>query len=287
MTFKRLIYRALIRMFEKMMRLHSFKTCRSFNLLVEKLPSSNKQCDIATIAFNNSNTIELQIQMVKKYIQGDYTYFVADNSTDKTAQEAIESLCKKNDVGYVRLPKNYLTTVIGKGSYSHGASLNWVYYRIIKKRQPYYFGFIDHDLFPIKPISIAQKLANHPIYGHVSPPEDHWYLWAGLCFYRLNFVKDKKVDFLPAKPDKIYLDTGGGNWYSMYSKMNRSDVLIEPYITCNYETKEDWFERALNYFGDCWLHTICGSNWNNLSKQKWEQKEKMIRKIVDEIDSKI
>jgi hypothetical protein len=287
MTLKRLVYRTLIRFFEKLMISIPLGCCRSVNLSNKRLPLSNQQCDIVTVAFNNSLVIERQIYLIKKYMQGEYNYIVADNSPDKTVRKAIEDLCLKNSVGYISLPKNYLTTVVGFGSYSHGASLNWVYYRIIKKRQPRYFGFIDHDLFPVKPVFPSQKLASHPVYGHLVQEKSYWYLWAGLCFYQFDFVKNKKMDFLPAKVQKTYLDTGGGNWHTVYSKMDVSKVLVEPQQIENLGEKENensWFETTIHLLGDCWLHTIAGSNWNKISGQKLEEKEIIISKKMGETE---
>jgi hypothetical protein len=290
MTLKRLLYRTFIRFFEKLMIGRSLSTCRSVNVSNKKLPPANQECDIVTIAFNNPQTIERQISLIKKYIQGEYNYIVADNSSDKTVRKAIENLCIKNSVGYIGLPRNYLTTVIGGGSYSHGASLNWIYYRIIKKRQPRYFGFIDHDLFPVKPVSLAQKLAEQPIYGIDSQVKNYWYLWAGLCFYQFDFVKNKKVDFLPAKPCQTYLDTGGGNWYSIYSKMNRANLTLEISQLKKIDEEDTGEnilqENCIHYIGDYWLHAVCGSNWIHSLQEKLSKKEEMIEAIINEIKQK-
>ncbi|GHT75667.1 hypothetical protein AGMMS50262_11670 [Bacteroidia bacterium] len=281
MTVKRMIYRIFVRLLEKLMMFHSFKNCRSINLSIEKLDSSNEHCDIVTIAFNNIDTIERQIEMMKQNMQGDYTYIVADNSSDKTARKKIKKLCLNNSVAYISLPKNRLSII--SGSYSHGASLNWIYYHVIKKRQPCYFGFVDHDLFPIKTISIKQKLEQQPIYGTLGQDTQYWYLWAGLCFYRYAFVKDLKMDFLPAKPQGVYLDTGGGNWYPIYSKMNRADLLFECQRIENMGEEENeinWFENTLHCIGDYWIHMVSASNWSEISPEKLEQKELMIKKKI-------
>jgi glycosyltransferase involved in cell wall biosynthesis len=266
---------------------YTFRNCRSINLSVEKLHPSNKQCDIVTIAFNNVNTIRRQIRLIRKYIRDEYDYIVADNSSDATVRHAIEDLCVKNGVSYISLPKNYLTTIIG-GSYSHGVSLNWIYCHIIKKRQPRYFGFIDHDLFPVKAVSPVQKLANQPVYGHAGQQQNYWYLWAGLCFYQFDFVKDKKVDFLPAKPCGTYLDTGGGNWYSIYSQIDKSNLTLEVQQIRNYgeeDNQNSWKESSIQYIGDCWLHTISGSNLE-MSKEIVDIKEQIIEQAIKEIEQK-
>ena len=43
------------------------------------------------------------------------------------------------------------------GSYSNGAAMNYVYYHYIKKSRSRYFGFLDHDVFPIHDFSILDQ----------------------------------------------------------------------------------------------------------------------------------
>jgi hypothetical protein len=275
----------MIRLLEQMTLIRPFRTCHSIHLSVEPLPNSNRQCDLITVAFNNMQTIEQQIYFVRKYMgEEKYNYIIADNSTDRTVRKAIESFCAENKISYIRLPKNYLTE-IRRGSYSHGTALNWIYRHVVKKRQPCYFGFIDHDLFPIQPVSPIEKLARQPIYGAIEARNSYWYLWAGLCFFRFDFAKNKRIDFLPVKPKDIYLDTGGGNWYSIYSQIDKDSLehvswhhqLIE-----GTETDEDsWMHSMIGYGDDCWLHTMGGSNYNQISEQQLARKKEVVRKILE------
>jgi hypothetical protein len=129
-----------------------------------------------------------------------------------------------------------------------------MYYHIIKKRQPRYFGFIDHDLFPIKAISLSQKLESHPVDGHLVQEKNYWYLWAGLCFYQFDFVKNKKMDFLPTKVQNIYLDTGGGNWHTIYSKMDVNKVLVGAQ---QLEYQEEMGGGVIDLTLSCWTIVGC------------------------------
>lgn len=60
--------------------------------------TSNRNLIIASVAFNNPIVIALQIQLIKKYLQDDFVYFVADNSTHPDAREKMRHLCKKCDI---------------------------------------------------------------------------------------------------------------------------------------------------------------------------------------------
>jgi hypothetical protein len=63
------------------------------------------------------------------------------------------------------------------------------------------FGFIDHDIFPIKPYSLLHKIGNQDFYGRLidRTPENNnrklWYLWAGFCFFQFERIKHLKMNF--------------------------------------------------------------------------------------------
>jgi hypothetical protein len=284
MTPQRIFYRTAIRALETLTHCRSFHSCRSSRLSIAPLPEANRQCDLITIAFNNVQTLQRQIHFIQKYIRGHYNYIVADNSTDKAASVAIETLCAQHKIAYIRLPKNYLTHTLS-GSYSHGAALNWAYRRIIRKRQAHCFGFLDHDLFPIRPIDPTAALQRQPLYGWKIQRGNCWYLWAGFCFFRSSFVQNRKMDFLPAKPHNIYLDTGGGNWYAIYSQLNEITLTTAAYryeLIDKTENRDDhWADNMVEYFDETWLHTMDASNWYHVPTDRLDRKEKHIRKILE------
>ncbi|MDR1527868.1 MAG: hypothetical protein LBS46_09425 [Dysgonamonadaceae bacterium] len=169
-------------------------------------------------------------------------------------------------------------------SYSHGTALNWIYRHIVKKRQPCYFGCIDHDLFPIKPVCPVEHLARQPIYGIIEERGRYWYLWAGFCLFRFDFVRNKKIDFLPTKPKTIYLDTGGSNWYSIYSKINKTSMSFASSRCQTIVEKENGKNGRINlwveYLDDTWLHTAGASNYAKIAPEQIERKEDAIWKIL-------
>ncbi len=292
MSFTHKIYAQLVHFLQQQFLAKEILSCETIHL--DKYQNTSNRLDLATIAFNNPTVIEHQICLVRKYIQGNYNYIVADNSTDKAASQQIKQLCQNANVPYIRLPKNRLGII--SASYSHAASLNWVYQKIIKLHRPTYFGFIDHDLFPIRPISIDEKLKTAPLYGKVVTRENLWYLWAGLCFFRFDFVENANVDFLPTTVEKIYLDSGGGNWNDIYSKFDSAqlppcDVRLE-----QLREGDNYHSDFVQYMDDCWLHLINGSNWANqkprnlsylLQRDKtWVEKQPKDNELISSLLSK-
>lgn len=182
--------------------------------------------DLVTIAYNNEAVIEWQIKFIKKNLKDKYTYTVADNSSSAETAQKIKTICLNNNVGYIRLPKNPYNGKLP--SWSHGLALNWLYKHFIKPRQAGYFGFLDHDIFPVEPVEIIKILKQFLIYGEVDYRADKWYLWPGFCFFRREFFAGKRVNFsaygLVTFSSLTGLDTGGGNWNSVYSKTPKDQV---------------------------------------------------------------
>jgi hypothetical protein len=275
MTPQRILYRALIRLLEYLSMRRSFRSCHSSRLSIE--PLQQPACDLITVAFNHPETIERQIHFVHRYCLGAYHYLVADNSTDRAASRAIEALCDRHQVAYIRLPKNHLTATRG-GSYSHGTALNWIYRRIVRPRHPHHFGFIDHDLFPIRPVDPSALLLHQPVYGYRKERDRWWYLWAGFCFFDFDFVDGKPIDFLPAKPGTVYLDTGGGNWYSLYAGLDHHPLTFATY---RFEPEGERAARREEYLDETWMHTIDASNWEKHAPEIVAQREKEIRELLE------
>jgi len=143
MTIKRILFRALVRTLEFFTLVK--KPILMLNLTLE--PLSSKSVDIITVAFNNVELIRYQSQFLRKFLCDEYCHIIVDNSTDDNARLQLQQWCSKEKIAYVGLPKNYLNWV--GASYSHAAALNYTYKHIVKERQPFIFGQIDHDLFPI------------------------------------------------------------------------------------------------------------------------------------------
>lgn len=276
MTLKRLVFRAYVRTLEFLTLVQKPKTMCHLPLSALSEPN----VDIITIAFNNVELIQYQEQFLRKFIQDPYQHIVVDNSTDPKARVQLYHFCLENKIAYISLPKNFLNWV--GGSYSHAAALNYVYKHIISKRQPFAFGQIDHDLFPTREISILDKLQYQPIYGPLRLRDRWWYLSAIMSFFRLDFVKNKKVDFMPVTPETVYLDTGGGNWYHLYSQLDREQIVFPNECIEPLREGGDRHGDSLEFFDDkLWLHTINGSCWKKVNNQS--DKDNHVREYLDTI----
>lgn len=275
---RRLLFRLAVRSLEFLHSMHGIPSCTRINLPLEAIPTDH--LDLITIAFNNQSIIKHQIKYIRTHIKDNYTYIVADNSTNKEASLQIQALCKEEGIAYIRLPKNHLGKI--GPSYSHAAALNWVCKNIVRQRQPSYFGFIDHDLFPVRDMRVKDYLTNQPLYGVKRERGQEWYLSAIMFFFRFDFVKDKKLDFMPVTPRDNYLDTGGGNWYTIYSELDPSQLTFATEYTENFREGGLRHQDQVEIFDKRWLHTINGSYWKKVTS-----KEDMIEGLIDKYEKEL
>lgn len=189
--------------------------------------TTTKMLDIFVVAFNDAKLIETQYQFMQKNLQqNQYHYIICDNSNNLEIADKIFEFCQTHNITYYRLPQ---FLYVGP-SHSHGYALNWIYKNLIKKRKNN-FAFIDHDIFPIKPIDLSKYLVK-PLSGVKRVWHGYWYPWVAFSFYSFDFMKTKTVNFLPCRYKHKHLDTGGKNYKSIYKNID-SDLwlnLPEKYI---------------------------------------------------------
>jgi hypothetical protein len=265
-SFKRLWFKVIYFFF-----LHKPSSIYSQNIFDQ---NSNSKLDIITIAFNNAQIIEYQIRLIKKYLKDDYTHIIADNSNIPEIRKEIYEICNNHGVLYIELPSIKL-----KPSWSHAAALHWSFKNLIKKRNAPYFGFIDHDIFPIRETCITDKFMNGifgrviPAYGakHISEEQPYWSLWGGFFFFDYSLFKNidpLAIDFFPkAMTDKFILDTAGGLWDKILSKIKLPDCELLLYKQVPIEEGcyiKNLQSEAYEELGD-WLHIVNLSNWYGVS----------------------
>lgn len=254
MTLRRLLFRATVRFLESLvMAAPSF---RKLNL--DKVA----KVDICTVAFNNASLIKLQWEMLQKNIEGDFCYAVLDNSTDKTISEKIERFCSMEGIVYMKMPWNPLG-IIGP-SYSHAAALNFLYRKLVCKREPSIFGIIDHDIFPIEKVRPSDYLSSQKVFGLLRERGDAWYLSPILLFFDYQWTRmNGRMDFMPVKVKEEYLDTGGGNYFSYYRFMDLPLLEFPSVETEQFRDGGDYHSDFIAYIDSRrWVHTINGSCWS-------------------------
>ena len=207
---------------------------------------------LATIAFNDAQTIAWQSALVRRFVK-DTVYFIADNSTDDLIAAEIARLALAGAIPYVRLPRN----PTDMASRSHGFALNWVWENIIKPAAPQAFGFLDDDIYPTAPDDPFAALSAQRFYGVVRPSvssrEPRWFLWAGFCMFRYPDVKSLDLDF--SQDWFSGLDTGGANWDTLYKYVERFSVREQATEFVAFRDGLKMEDGPLQWCGP-WLHAV-------------------------------
>lgn len=282
MTLKRRIGLYYLHFFTFLLKLKKLKKTEHYNCSSTAILPED-QIDIFTVAFNNEKYIEYQIKLVRKFIRDPHVSFiVADNSSIPEKRKIISSLCQKYEVGYISVPDSMIIRYPG-GSYAHGTTLNWLFYCVVKIRKPRFFGFLDHDLYPIAPISIKEKLNNRDFYGYPIDKTDGWWLWAGLCFFDFNKVGKLPLNFIPYTVNGTYLDTGGANFPVLYQKYQLKSLNLPGCENIQIMDGTEYHTNYVQVMDGCWLHTINGSNWKGVSPEDQQKKEQAIDDKLQQI----
>lgn len=258
---------------EKRKRKENYRKSFENKFIVEDYYSSdyNEKSDIDfyTVSWNTPKLVELQIKLFKKFCHGNFKQIICDNSTDKSAVNEIQNICKKYDVTYIRvLDKN-----IPYGfSNSHELALNWIWKNVVKSRKQD-FAFLDHDLFPVKDINVKECLGNSPVWGWYYGNAKIWYSWAGFAFFNWNYVKNLPLNFHRYKlfgfislKGKYWVDTGSANWRCLYSKLDKEkvkqcEVHFEDFKTGKVISSLNDSNSYCQYFDHKnWLHIFDGAN---------------------------
>lgn len=225
--------------------------------------------DIVSVAFNCVHTVRQQIRLIRKYLQDPFCLTIADNSTDRHCREEIRRLCQAEKVAYIGLPTNpYRKT---KCSNSHGTALDWMWRNYLSARPTAYFGFLDHDIYPVRRTSILKNLSGRKVHGALQVREPRWYLWAGFSFFERSAVQDVEISFRPIED----LDTGGRNFQTLYSRLQRANLIFPAQ---QYHQLRDGDLKQADQFetlGD-WVHTFNASQWVEVD----DLKEKLVEELL-------
>lgn len=240
-------------------------------------------CEIITIAFNNSRVIDYQITMLRRFFKTPFRYTVYDNSTNEEESKRIQEICRERNNGYIRLPKQYRIKQ-GMASYSHGIALNWVWKNHVSQSRAKYLAILDHDVFPVRDFYVEEYLADQPVYGLVWRGQKSyrvkssvWHLWAGFGYFRMEYLKNKTIDFRPDWNKNA--DTGARNYAALYRDLDLDGIKTVKDQFLRFDVDSPW-ENGYAWFDCGWIHMWNGSNYTG--SEKWEQKMENIIRILQE-----
>lgn len=205
---------------------------------------------LATIAFRQPRLIEEQRRLLAKFLQDDYELVVIEND-----------------------------------SRMHHEGLNVAAELLLAARAPF-IGFLDHDVFPTRPTTLIDKIAEAGFYGigQRHPATGRLYLWPGFCFFSKAWLNNRPLDFSGIRDgDKRNDgDTGSANWplfenenwERMYAISHGYEVIRRP---DSYGLQSWGYERL----GSDWIHFSNGSNWMRVPNP--EERERLLFDLLADL----
>lgn len=206
---------------------------------------------LITVAFKDAQAIDWQATLLRHFVP-DAIYIIVDNSPADSDAAEIERVAVAHGVAYLRCPPNPWPN----SSRSHGIALNWIWHNLIRPGRPAAFGLLDHDLFPTAPDDPFEPLKRQDVYGYVryaEPANGRWFLWAGFTMMRFSAVAGLDLDF--GQDWFIGLDTGGGNWAPLYSRLDLDRLEKSPSRFVPYRDGIAKYDGPLQWCGS-WLHEV-------------------------------
>lgn len=192
----------------------------------------------------------------------DTTVIVLDNSRHEDARRQIEKVAARHGAPYLGLPP-YRTRHVNR---SHGMAMSWAWHNVIAPLRPAFFGFLDHDLIPVRPVRPPERLHSQPVYGLANVGNlGHWSLWAGYCWFRREIAEGRPLNFL--YDFSRGLDTGGRNWAPLYRTLDRSRLSFAPPAMVPMRLPSG-AARDVELVDGSWVH-IGGISYNNNLEPKF------------------
>lgn len=236
---------------------------------------------LVTVAFNDAEFIDWQATLVRRHVS-DCFHLIVDNSSDPAASGEIERIAAAHDAGYVKLaPSPWRRPV--DGGRAHGSAMTWTWRNLLREGRPAAFGFIDHDLFPMRPTDPFAPLEEHPVAGQVRNKSGgvRWFLWAGFCFFRFSAVERLPLDF--SLDWNAGLDTGGANWFVLYRHLAADQVFDVGEVVEGIGEDVPLALARFEWVGD-WLHF---SNFSTPYDLPAEQREALARRKRGLLEQKL
>lgn len=204
--------------------------------------------------FNRPDFLEIQCKLLEKFILDDYEIIVFNDAKDFDSEKSIRDVCQKNNIQYIRFEQDwheldplneYIKTSLedprNSSELGFGLTNGPLTTKIISQQGSIrhchviqyamsHFGYnhddivvlLDHDLFPIKPISIRALLTEQQLIGIDSESlQEIHYLWVPFIAFdpkRLPNLEDLKFhcDII----NNVLYDSGSHSYHYLKNNPN-------------------------------------------------------------------
>lgn len=203
---------------------------------------------LASIAYRQPRLIQEQQRLLRKHLQDPYELFVIDN-----------------DQGM------------------HHEGLNAAV-EVLRGSAAPYIGFLDHDIFPIRPTTLIDKIEEAGFYGvgQRHPATGHLYLWPGFWFCSREWLAGRPLDFsgLRDGDERNDGDTGSGLWPLFADEDWEKMFRVEH--SHRYIRKPDKYglqSWGYEVIGE-WIHFSNASRWMKVPKPR--ERDKLLFDLLEQ-----
>ena len=138
--------------------------------------------DVYAIHFDNLFYLKIQLPLLRAFLLRANVHVVDNAIPNSSASRAIHTICSAHSVNVLR--SNYYSKFGSVGermnpSEKLGHTLNWLLRTHIRRRKTRFFGFLDGDTFPLRPVDPRARLQANGAYGMPVFYSQHsrWYAW--------------------------------------------------------------------------------------------------------------
>lgn len=218
--------------------------------LAEQLTHQGVRHVAFAIAFNSPWVIDLLTTAWRVHPVG-FDLVVLDNSSDPAARAQHAEICQRRGIPWLGLPRN----PEWNPNRSHGISMNWAWYNIVRQASFEIAGFIDHDCLPTTSFDLPKRMQGRSVYGFYRASTSHpqaWNMWAGYCFLRPQATAGRVIDF--KHRIEFLLDTGGGNWPAFYRHLAPEAIGKADFDRIELPLGDDLPQISFQRFEGCFIH---------------------------------
>lgn len=229
------------------------------------------QIDLFVIGFGRPDLLREQTRLLKKNLMDRFGLCVIDN-TPRPAHLHMEAVCRELKIGYLHAPGE---------KHMHHDALNFAAAHAATIGSSH-FGFLDHDVFPLRRTSLLDKIEPRGFYGvgQRHGPTGNLYLWPGFCFFSSKWLDGRRLNFdgIRGVHRRDDGDCGSMNWPLFTGEeMHTMDYAYKEIRSQDGYGLQSW---GVELIGD-WLHLTNGSNWMEVPNPG--ERDALLLKMVSEL----
>jgi hypothetical protein len=227
--------------------------------------------DLYIVAFGRPDLLKEQVRLIRKYLTDKNGITVVDNTPEPPPE--MELICRENQMGYMGVPHE---------AHQHPQALNFAAEHALDNTDAEFFGFLDHDIFPLTHTTLIEKVEKTGFYGigqrHV--PTGHLYLWPGFCFFSRTWLDGRKLNFngIRGEMRRDDGDCGSMNWplfeHEDWSKLWPMGHGYKPIREPDSFGLQSF---GVEIIGD-WVHLTNGSHWMKVPAP--EERDRLTAELI-------